>query len=41
MAEEIKKLVDEYRDGKITRREFIQKAVLLTGSLATATSLLD
>src|SRR3990167_8234889 len=41
MAEEIKKLVDEYRDGKITRREFIQKAVLLTGSLAAATSLID
>ena len=41
MAEEIKKLVEEYRDGKITRREFIQQAVVLTGSLAAATSLID
>jgi carboxymethylenebutenolidase len=41
MAEEIKKLVEEYRDGRISRREFIQKAVLLTGSLAAATSLID
>lgn len=41
MAEEIKKLVEEYRGGKITRREFIQKAVMLTGSLAAATSLID
>jgi carboxymethylenebutenolidase len=41
MAEEIKKLVEEYRDGKISRREFIQKAVLLTGSLAAATTLID
>lgn len=41
MAEEIKKLVEEYRDGKISRREFIQKAVLLTGSLAAATTLFD
>jgi carboxymethylenebutenolidase len=41
MAEEIKKLVEEYQDGKISRREFIQKAVLLTGSLAVATTLID
>lgn len=41
MAEEIKELVEEYRDGKISRREFIQKAVVLTGSLAAATSLID
>lgn len=41
MAEEIKKLVEEYRDGRISRREFIQKAVLLTGSLAAASSLID
>ena len=41
MAEEIKKLVEEYRDGRISRREFIQKAVVLTGSLAAATSLID
>ena len=41
MAEEIKKLAEEYRDGKISRREFIQKAVVLTGSLAVATRLID
>ncbi len=41
MAEEIKKLFEEYRDGRISRREFIQKAVVLTGSLALATSLID
>ena len=41
MAENVEKLVQEYRDGKITRREFIQKAALLTGSLAVASDLLD
>lgn len=41
MAEEIKELIQEYRDGRITRREFIQRAVVLTGGLAAATSLLD
>jgi carboxymethylenebutenolidase len=40
MAEEIKKLVEEYRDGKLSRREFIQKAIVLTGSLAAATNLI-
>jgi hypothetical protein len=34
-------LVEEYRDGKISRRDFIQKAVTLTGSLAAANSLID
>ena len=41
MPEEIKKLVEEYRDGRLSRREFIQKAVVLTGSLAAATTLID
>jgi carboxymethylenebutenolidase len=41
MAEEIKKLVQEYRDGKVTRREFIRQAVVLTGSLAAANALID
>ena len=41
MAAEMKKLAEEYRDGKISRREFIQRAVVLTGSLAAATSLID
>jgi carboxymethylenebutenolidase len=39
MAEEIKKLVEEYRDGKLSRREFIQKALVLTGSAAAAMNL--
>jgi carboxymethylenebutenolidase len=39
MPEEIKLLVEEYRDGLISRRDFIQKAVVLTGSLAAATNL--
>ena len=40
MAEEIKQMLQEYRDGKISRREFIQKTVILTGSLAAANSLI-
>jgi carboxymethylenebutenolidase len=41
MAEEIKQMLQEYRDGRISRREFIQKTVILTGSLAAATSFVD
>jgi carboxymethylenebutenolidase len=41
MAETIEKLRQEYCDGIISRREFIQRAVVLTGSLAAATSLID
>lgn len=41
MAENIEKLAQEYRDGTISRREFIRRAVVLTGSLAAATSLID
>jgi len=41
MAENVEKLIQEYRGGKISRREFIQRAVVLTGSLAAATSLID
>jgi carboxymethylenebutenolidase len=41
MAEKIKQMLQEYRDGKISRREFIQKTVILTGSLAAATSFVD
>ena len=40
MAEEIKQMLQEYRDGKISRREFIQKTVILTGSLAATNSLI-
>ena len=41
MAEEIKQMLQEYRDGKISRREFIHKALVLTGSLVAATTLVD
>ncbi len=41
MAENIEKLAQEYRDSRITRREFIHRAVILTGSLAVATTLVD
>ena len=41
MAETITKLRQEYCDGIISRREFIQRAVVLTGSLAAATGLID
>jgi len=41
MPKEVEGLIQEYRCGRITRREFIQKAVVFTGSLAAATSLLD
>jgi carboxymethylenebutenolidase len=41
MPKEVEELVQKYRDGKISRREFIQQAVVFTGSLAVATSLID
>jgi carboxymethylenebutenolidase len=41
MAEEIRELIREYQGGKITRREFIRKAVVLTGSLAASYSLIE
>ena len=41
MPEEVKKLIQEYQEGKISRREFIHKAVLVTGSLAAANTLID
>ncbi|MBI2087663.1 MAG: dienelactone hydrolase family protein [Deltaproteobacteria bacterium] len=40
MPEEIKKLVQKYQEGKISRREFILKAVAITGSLAAANAIL-
>ena len=40
MPEEIKELLHEYQEGKITRRDFILKAVAITGSLAAANALL-
>ena len=40
MPEELKQIYREYQQGKISRRDFISKTVLATGSLATANSLL-
>ena len=36
MAEKIRELIREYKDGRITRREFMRRAVMITGSLVTA-----
>jgi carboxymethylenebutenolidase len=41
MPEEIKELIQEYQEGTITRREFIQKAAVIMGSLAAANSLIE
>jgi len=41
MAEEVKHLVEAYRDGQINRRDFMRRMVALTGSLAAATTLMD
>jgi carboxymethylenebutenolidase len=41
MAEKIKELIQKYQGGKITRREFMGKAVALTGSLAASYSWID
>jgi carboxymethylenebutenolidase len=41
MAETLDKLIQACKDGGITRREFIGRAVMLTGSLAAATNLID
>jgi carboxymethylenebutenolidase len=39
MPEELKEAYREYQNGKISRREFIQKAIIVTGSFAAANSL--
>ena len=41
MAEEIKKLFQDYREGKLSRREFMRRAILVTGSLAAANSIIE
>lgn len=41
MPEEVKQLIQEYEAGRITRREFIRRAVLITGSFAAANSLIQ
>jgi carboxymethylenebutenolidase len=40
MPEELKEIYRDYQEGKISRRDFMQKAVLVTGSLAAANSLI-
>jgi carboxymethylenebutenolidase len=40
MAEELRELVREYEEGKISRRDFMRQAVIATGSLAAANSLI-
>jgi hypothetical protein len=39
MPEELKEVYRQYQDGKISRREFMQKTIIITGSLAAANSL--
>jgi carboxymethylenebutenolidase len=41
MAEQFKALILEYHSGKLTRRQFMRRALALTGSFAIANSLLD
>jgi carboxymethylenebutenolidase len=40
MAEEIKRLLEELRDGKLSRREFMSRAIMITGSLAAANAII-
>ena len=41
MAEKFKELFRDYREGKITRRQFMRKTVAITGSLVAANRLLE
>ena len=41
MAEEIKRLLEALRDGRLSRREFISRVILMTGSLAAANAMID
>ena len=40
MPERLKELIQEYEERRVSRREFLRQAVLVTGSLAVANSLL-
>jgi carboxymethylenebutenolidase len=40
MGEKIKELVRDYEEGKISRRDFMRRAVIVTGSVAAANSLI-
>lgn len=41
MPEEVRRLIQEYEEGKVSRREFIMKAVAITGSFAAANVLIQ
>lgn len=41
MPEKFKELIRKYRDGKITRRQFMRKAAAIAGGLAVADNLLE
>ncbi len=41
MAEEIKRLLEELRSGKLSRRDFLSQAIMITGSLAAANAIID
>jgi hypothetical protein len=40
MSEEMKELIQDYRQGKITRRGFLRRVAILTGSVAGANALI-
>jgi carboxymethylenebutenolidase len=40
MTEEVKRLFQDFSDGKISRREFMRRAILVTGSLAAANNMI-
>jgi carboxymethylenebutenolidase len=40
MAEEIKRLWQDFREGKISRREFMRQTIMITGSLTAASSMI-
>ncbi len=41
MAEEIKRLWEDFRRGKISRREFMRQAIMITGSLGAASGIIS
>jgi carboxymethylenebutenolidase len=41
MAEKLKQLIRDYEQGKISRRDFLRQAMMVTGSLAAANSMID
>jgi carboxymethylenebutenolidase len=41
MAEEIKRLLEELGSGKLSRRDFLSQAIMITGSLAAANAIID